>query len=273
MKVTSFDDFETIRRKQIVIPVMITQELEAFIAQVLREYMPDTPESFTPLIPVHDTAMHDANTSSLPSLRDATGETENFRYWIITETSQWKGQHRVMDEVVEVLLCLREVFESLGERHPKGLHFLQEKFSARDAELLDEDRRDLLLFRQWVLPSPPPVAQSLGWTEKIKHEGGHHVHSLFNGDVIRYPFPNGLFWNEGDEGEWGSGKDGFPEWREPTPTPKGDRAMPVEKFDKPNDLRTERISELGGAFEEETNFICDHELYGENLQFVNGKIF
>lgn len=35
-------------------------------------------------------------------------------------------------------------------------------------------------------------------------------HALFSEEGVLYPFPDELFWNEGDEGEWDG--DGVPLW-------------------------------------------------------------
>ena len=56
--------------------------------------------------------------------------------------------------------------------------------------------RETLLFRQWALLSPP----QLNWTPEAPED--MHWHELFEGDNVRYPFEDGLFW-KGDAEELG----------------------------------------------------------------------
>ena len=58
------------------------------------------------LIPVHDPSRHNLITTTLPSLPETMSESGNIRYWLITNESMWAGQHRVLDEVAELLLML-----------------------------------------------------------------------------------------------------------------------------------------------------------------------
>ena len=251
-------------------PVLVSQELEELLVQVLRQYSPNAQADVTPLIPVHDTATYDPSTSTLPSLRDAACEEENLRYWIITALSQWEGQDKAMDELADVLLLLNKLFiqtefqlMDMNDRPsdlPTRTFLPLHEISTRDSEDLHRDRRDLLLFRQWVLPTTPPASKD--WRKKTAHEhGSGHVHAFFSGDDIVYPFPNEYFWNEGDEGSWDNSEDGVPEWREPTRI-FGTRNTPAEQFYDPNGLRQPRDpDEVRPSF-------YGTEIYGNKLGFI-----
>ena len=66
--------------------------------------------------------------------------------------------------------------------------------------------RESLLFRRWVFETPKRIE----WD--FSEEGGRRPrsHRLFDEDAVLYPFPDDLFWKEGDEGEWD--EDGVPSW-------------------------------------------------------------
>ncbi len=241
------------------------------MVQALRECTLEASEAYSPLIPVHDTTNYDAVTSTLPSLRDVTGEGENLRYWVVTEKSQWKGQHRIIDEISEVLLCLHEAFASASWSGEETIdpQFMKEKFAFRDPEKSVEDRRDVLLFRQLVLPSPTQVVPKFGWVSRVNHTNGNHVHSLFRGDDVKYPFPNELFWKEGDEGERGPSMDGVPEWREPTVAQEMARNTRAQEFYDPRHLRNVDSSKMADAPVGPIPSFCQGEHYGNSLHFVD----
>lgn len=67
--------------------------------------------------------------------------------------------------------------------------------------------RESLLFRPWVFHTPKRPE----WHPTHPFPYRHATHPLFDDDTILYPFPDELFWKEGDEGEWD--EDGAPAWR------------------------------------------------------------
>lgn len=82
--------------------------------------------------------------------------------------------------------------------------------------------RESLLFRPWVFHTP----------RKLEFDSIHYMdrdpsdsHPLFDEYGVLYPFPNELFWKEGDEGEWD--EEGVPSWRVRgvQDEKKGDRPM------------------------------------------------
>ena len=66
-----------------------------------------------------------------------------------------------------------------------------------------------LLFRPWVFYHPRIPDRD---HEAIENDE-HPPHFLFDEEDCLYPFPDKLFWKNGDEGEWAK-EDGVPEWRE-----------------------------------------------------------
>ena len=230
--------FQAVQEKQITIPLIVPYGLEDFLIRKLREDYPDLPVTSIPLIPLHDATNYDATASILPSLRDSMTEEGNLRYWVITNTSMWAGQHRVLDEMTEILWSLHSLFKALQMASPGetfdsfGPRYLQNWYKHRYPETLDEGRRDLLLFRKWVLPTPLPT-----FVEYYNSNGRDIIsfHPLFDEKVIKYPFPNELFWNAGEEGEWDRGE-GVPEWRT-VPINHGRRNTPAEEFYDPNGSR------------------------------------
>ena len=210
-------NFQAVQEKQLTIPLIIPYHLEDYLERKLSEVYSDLPlMASKPVIPLHDSTKYDAAHSNLPSLNDNTTRDGNLKYWVITNTSMWARQHRVLDETAEILrsLCVlfqrlrstTETFNSFGPAHFRQWH------KRRYHESLDQNRRELLLFRQWVLPTVPPPHS----TQRARDRPSDTTHPLFDGKALRYPFPNNFFWKDGDEGEWDRG-DGVPEWREYRP--------------------------------------------------------
>ena len=56
--------------------------------------------------------------------------------------------------------------------------------------------RETMLFRAWALRSPP----NLGRSHFCNNVGATIAHELFDGDKVRYPFEDQLFW-KGDKEE------------------------------------------------------------------------
>ena len=224
-------DINAVLEKQITIPLILPWDLENYILTNIPHQHPDLPSHITrhpPLIPVHDTFKYDSTQGILPTLRDIVSEKGNLRYWVITNESMWAGQHRALDEIAEVLWSFFYWFKQT--QNPTDLNTDSEecvwhlaRFCRRnivlpqvptDNALFPTNRikaglpslRESLLFRPWVIQSPAPGRDFAGAEES------HGPHRLFDEDAVLYPFPDDLFWTEGDEGEWEG--DGAPPWRE-----------------------------------------------------------
>jgi hypothetical protein len=232
--------------KQITIPLIIPWDLENYILTRLPQEFTDLPRHLTrqkPLIPVHDKSKYDPTTAHLESLEDDASEAGNMRYWVITNQSMWAGQHRAVDETAEILwflfywftkqvslylaantevigteqlsclwhitrycrrrIILPEIPVDNGFDHRVSTSSLGEKSTLAAAV---PTIRESLLFRPWALHTPMKPR----W-ELINRTYRNPPHDLFDEYALRYPFPDQLFWNEGDEGEWDD--DGAPPWR------------------------------------------------------------
>ena len=72
------------------------------------------------------------------------------------------------------------------------------------ADVDDEDElgpdlptlREAMLFRAWAFRSPPNLERS----HFCNNAGATNAHELFNGDQVKYPFEDELFW-KGDKEE------------------------------------------------------------------------
>ena len=221
----------------------MSPELEQYFISTLEQEYPDLPShtrAFKPLIPVHDPAKYDASASPLPSLHDDGSETGNLRYWVISNESMWAGQHRALDEMAETLWSLHHLHPGLAPS-PASRH-MQRWHRRRPRQFQNEDLGDSLLFRRWALPTAPPPYFA-GWPSSARSDLSH---PLFSPTAVRYPFRDGLFWREGDEGAWGRRGDGVPEWRDGPARTRG-RNTPAEDFYDPNDLGTGRVESGGPA--------------------------
>lgn len=225
-------DLASVQEKQITIPLAIPWQLENFLTSELPNQYPDFPGHFTAfkcLIPVHDAATYDPATATLPSLQDTIAESGNLRYWVITNESMWAGQHRALDEISEVIWSFFHWFAEkplvdIAPSNDKVTHnFCWELArSFRRRIVLPEvpadnicsahtpsrrmglpTLRESLLFRPWVYHTPK---NPHSWDDREDR-----AHPLFDEDKFRYPFPDHLFWEEGDEGEWD--EEGVPAWR------------------------------------------------------------
>ena len=99
-------DLAAVQKKQITIPVIVPWAMEDYLLSKLPQEYSDVPSHFTdfkPLIPVHDASKYYPTTSSLPALQDTASESGNLRYWVITNESMWGQQHRVLDEIAELM--------------------------------------------------------------------------------------------------------------------------------------------------------------------------
>ncbi|KAL9632676.1 MAG: hypothetical protein Q9164_005168 [Protoblastenia rupestris] len=208
-------DLDSIMQKQITIPLIIPPDLEHYILHTLSVQYPDLPYHFTEtpcLIPLHDPTTHDPVTSNIPSLHDTGNESGNFRYWVITNESMWAGQHRVMDEIAEMLWtffhwlmqqsltpgldvntfdveCVYHVARSFRRRI-----VLPEISEHEDLGPGLPSKREATLFRPWALVSPNMPDREFAMEDRS--------HPLFADELVRYPFEDELFW-KGDKEELG----------------------------------------------------------------------
>ena len=180
------------------------------------------------LVPVHDRESYTPTTERVPSLRDTSEESGNIRYWLITNESMWAGQHRVLDEVAEVMLMLfnwttrKLPYPDLPfhERqnfridNPQCIWYMADFFRRRlvlpkTSEMQQGSHslsdREARLFRAWILARPP----------KMDARPGSH----FDDRLVRIEnelegekyIEDGPFWRDGDEGTWDS-EVGVPVW-------------------------------------------------------------
>ena len=180
------------------------------------------------LVPVHDRERYNPTTARIASLQDTSDESGNIRYWRITNDSMWAGQHRVLDEVAELLLILftwttRDLplppYADPARRDfrtddPQCIWYIADFFRRRlilpktsetqqgNHSLSDREAR---LFRAWVLARPP---------KRVARQG-----SDFDADIPpieaeleeERDIADGPFWRDGDEGTWDS-EPGVPVW-------------------------------------------------------------
>ena len=221
-------DLESVMKKQITMPLIIPMELQAYITDELEHQYDDLSDKALSklLIPAHDPSRYDPSTTNMPSLLDTVDESGNLRYWLTTNESMWAGQHRVLDEVAELLRALFDRFMKnynasdpdrqlrQGTDTQQCLWHLARIFRRRlilpgisntleRGQILPE--REARLFRAWALARPPRVLSYLGEddepTEKLEKELANQ------GDV-----PDELFWKDGDEGTWDD-EAGVPVWQ------------------------------------------------------------
>lgn len=235
--------------------MILPWELEEHLLNSLPQQYPDLPShaiDFKPLIPIHDPSKHNLATAALPSLRDTTTGSGNLRYWVITNENIWAGQHRVLDEMAEILWSMFHWFNQIVSEtilrprsqprsgpisadHPESVWHLARSCRRRIVlpQVVDDQNtcdivyppREALLFRQWAFRSPVIV----GW-ERGETQINSSKHTLFNALAVQYPFPDNLFWEDGDEGEWS--EEGVPPWRDSL-TDDGLRNTPAENFYNP----------------------------------------
>lgn len=218
---------------------MLTQDaiikaLQTYIAGTLTNRYDDLPDYNAlskVLIPVHDPESYNPTTEMMPSLRDTLRERGNIRYWSISNESMWAGQHRVLDEVAELLLMLfnwttpdlpdldraNHARRDLRTDDPHCIWYIADylrrrlilpKTSNTQQGSQNVSDREGHLFGAWVLARPPR------W---VARQGSH-----FDADTERIlrienelegqrNIANGSFWRDGDEGTWDS-EPGVPVW-------------------------------------------------------------
>jgi len=241
-------------------PLIIPYDLEQFVHQLVSDALNDAGilngEMEQVLIPVHEQGK---GTAILPDLQDTAAPSGNVRFWVIGNELMWAGIDRRIDEVFEVLWSLfhwqnqaaSNGFDVRIDRY-EAVHHLAQAFRRRLPAQLDASpskksvdpqdtqldsststgpahlrvsRRDKLspreavLFRRWAFHNPSLVNRN------YNDDGGRH--SMFDEENVLYPFPDDLFWNDGDEGEMDG--DGVPQWHEVESADDEDGKMQKEK--------------------------------------------
>lgn len=236
---------DAVFEKQITMPLVIPYDLEQFIHQLVSDALSDAGLSIGAseplLIPVHEQGK---GTAILPDLQETVATTGNIRFWVIGNQLMWAGIDRRIDEAFEVLWTLFHLHNQAAITRSmlqldkyEAAHQLAQAFRSRLPAQLGPSAgkdsggpqgsgrdpaqsthplniesakrgipglREALLFRQWAFHNPV-------------HANRHYndddgIHSMFDEESIMYPFPDELFWKDGDEGEVDG--DGVPQWHD-----------------------------------------------------------
>lgn len=215
-------DLESVQSKQLTTPLLIPMCLESYIKNDLGLQYDGIPNDTLSeiLLPAHDPLKYDPANTSVPSLPDTVEEKGNLRYWLVTNTSMWACQHRVLDEVSELLAALSEWFarsfpttNDFGTDNDECIRHLIESFRRRLVlpEMPDTTERGQILpsregrlFRAWALTRPPTVERS--------YEVDSEIMQQFEDDLANEEdVADNLFWRDGDEGLWD--EEGVPVWQ------------------------------------------------------------
>ncbi|KAL8828173.1 MAG: hypothetical protein Q9170_006714 [Blastenia crenularia] len=219
-------DLESVQAKQITAPLVIPLDLEVHISNELASRYDDIPGNRLSrlLIPVHDPSKHDTSTATLPSLHDTANESGNIRYWLITNTSMWTAQHRVLDEVAELLMALLDWFLWYTDDAEDDESVLCDRDDAQCmwrlanifrrrlvhpdfSKTLDRGRvlpeQEARLFRAWVL-APAPTSEIDNDTD---------IQELMDMIAEQGGIEDQRFWKDGDEGTWDD-EEGVPVWED-----------------------------------------------------------
>lgn len=225
-------------------PLIIPYELEQFIHQLVADALTDAgmaADGLLPiLIPVHEPGK---GTAILPDLHETVEPSGNIRFWVVGNELMWAGLDRRIDEVFEVLWSL---FHWHVQTHtiagfPNGMRFDQGlatyhlalefrhrltpvleshdgKTSANSQEARFEasgdahrerfrsrtlSPREALLFREWAFHVPMVPQRNYNDSDRGEY---------CDEDDMIYPFPDDLFWKEGDEGD--ADRDGVIPWHD-----------------------------------------------------------
>ena len=220
--------------KQITAPLAIPYDLELHIRDLVSHHIHPACPNPTHLVPVHDPTRHDAANALLPSLNStATDESGNLRYVVITNESMWAGQHRVLDEISEVYWILFHwLNKSVLLNDRTGTQSTECVFHVADALrgrvlpefIIDDSAADDEGGKTMATKSGLPMQEALlfrAWAFcktrarfVIENQTNPSAHELFEEEAILYPFPDELFWHDGDEGEGLDGHGGVARWEE-----------------------------------------------------------
>ncbi|KAI4166976.1 MAG: hypothetical protein LQ343_007581 [Gyalolechia ehrenbergii] len=216
-------DFDSVQAKQLTMPLLIPMDLETHITNELAHGYDDLPENALSqvLIPAHDPSKHDPATATMPSLHDTVNESGNLRYWLISKKSMWAGQHRVLDEVSELLAALFDWFKSgkygnvtyatddphctwhLAEILRRRLILPETSCTLERGQTLP--LREARLFRAWALARPLRIERSFD-------EDDWKMCKFLNQLAKDRDVADELFWKDGDEGTWDC-EEGVPVWQ------------------------------------------------------------
>lgn len=223
-------------------PLIIPYDLEQFINQLVSDALSDAGlsdgQSEQVLIPVHEQGK---GTAILSDIQDTAGQSGNVRFWVMGNELMWAGIDRRIDEVFEVLWslfhwhnlatyyeldvrldqpeALYHIARGFRHRLPPALYISTNKGSEQANDTQAEatnpsysrassrtvpSPREAVLFKRWAFHSPPSVN---------RHYNDYSLNSLFNDeDEVLYPFPDELFWKDGDEGDYDI--EGVPQWHD-----------------------------------------------------------
>ncbi|KAL8925780.1 MAG: hypothetical protein Q9208_003277 [Pyrenodesmia sp. 3 TL-2023] len=215
-------DLDAVQSKQLTTPLLMPMGLENYIKNELSSQYDGVPgEALSKLLlPAHDPLKYDPANTPVQSLPDTVEEKGNLRYWLVTNKSMWAGQHRVVDEVSELLVALSEYFakdillpDNLDTGASECIRHLLAAFrrrlvlpemsdTAERGEILPS--REARLLRAWALTRPPAVERSFEGDDEIMQRLEDELAQ--DGDV-----PDHLFWQDGDEGSWD--EEGVPVWQ------------------------------------------------------------
>lgn len=237
-------DIDSVFEKQITMPVIVPYDLEQFLVQTISDALDEAGmsdgQSDKILIPVHEQGK---GTAIIPDLYDTAGPRGNFRIWIVGNELMWAGIDRRIDEVFEILWALlhwhnsataNQYFVRLDEgdalvhlassfrqRLPPRLDTSNNEADAPIQEAEKESKestaayarsakwkgltpREAVLFKRWAFHTPTMCNRSYN---------NYDRHMLFDDDEdMLYPFPDDLFWKDGDEGD--NVCDGVPQWHD-----------------------------------------------------------
>ena len=216
--------------KQITLPMVIPHDVEELILNSLPQTHSDLPAHFTSspiLIPVHRPPPAGYAPLFLPSIHDQATEDGNLRYWVISNHNMWACQHRVVDEVFEILNSFFHLFSfgvNLSRQYtcatPEALWHLASDFrwrailpevpAARNKRTHKSGLllREAMLFRAWVFAEPCRLTA----TAFIRHENDQVTFPYCDEEDFIYPVPEELFWKGVEEGTHEG--DGVPLWRD-----------------------------------------------------------
>ncbi|MCJ1367625.1 hypothetical protein MMC16_006759 [Acarospora aff. strigata] len=239
-------------------PVIIPYDLEQFVDQLVTDALDDAGisdgRSERTLIPIHEQGKGTAIIPDLPDTLDASG---NLRVWVIGNELMWAGIDRRIDEVFELLWSLfhwhnsvtgygfdvgldqgdavHHLARSFRQRLPPVLglgkcssadsgHMLEAESSNRAQSPVSKSNvvspREAVLFKRWAFHTPELVNRNYN-----DYNAGSSLG--FDEENILYPFPDDLFWKDGDEGE--DDREGVPQWLDVGPTDDANRLAQEEK--------------------------------------------
>jgi hypothetical protein len=135
----------------------------------------------------------------------------HLRNWVVNNDLMWAGIDRRIDEVFEVLWTLfhwrTQVDIAVDTTTEECVQFLAQHYRSRLPQSLDSEtaissdahkvpsqgvlpERERLLYLHWVLR----------WPENQERQYNEAPNMFYSDSDVKYPPPEELFWNNGDEG-------------------------------------------------------------------------